>query len=134
MTTYENHKNIVKQLIEDIDEKIRNDKLIERQKIVGFAVSEASVNMIAMLLRKNDLISSGFMINHRYFASKKRALEKLPFDFGSKDRIIEKLIDIEESRNRLCYGRDKSKTDVEKAVKDLFQLKKIIEKQIGEEI
>jgi hypothetical protein len=68
MTTYENHKNIVKNLIEDIDEKIRSQNIIERQKIIGFAVSEASVNLIAILLRKNDLISSGFMINHRYFA------------------------------------------------------------------
>jgi hypothetical protein len=134
MTTYENHKNIVKNLIEDIDEKIRSQNIIERQKIIGFAVSEASVNLIAILLRKNDLISSGFMINHRYFASKKRTIEKLPFDFNNKETIIDLLVNIEEGRQRLCYGKDKSKEEVEKAIKELFQLKKIIEKEIGEEI
>lgn len=134
MTTYENHKHIVKNLIEDIDEKIKSQKIIERQKIIGFTVSEASVNLIAILLRKKDLISSGFMLNHRYFASKKRTIEKLPFDFNNKEKIINLLVNIEEGRQRLCYGKDKSKEEVEKAIKELFQLKKIIEKEIGEEI
>lgn len=134
MTTLEEHKKIINELIEDINEKIRSGLLLERQKIIGFASSEASVNIFAVFLHKNNLISPGFNVNHRFFASVKRARDSFSFDFQKKDEILELLVAQDEFRNKLCYGRDKEDFIAESAVQNLFKLKKIIEGLIGEEI
>ena len=71
MTSLEEHKKIVRELFEDINEKIRAELLLDRQKIVGFAASEASCNLFAIFLHKNNLITPGFNVNHRFFSSEK---------------------------------------------------------------
>jgi hypothetical protein len=134
MTTYEEHKNIVKEFMSDINEKIRADLLSERQKIIGFAASEASVNMFALLLHKKNLISPGFNINHKFFSSIKRAESTFDFKIEDKEKILESLVKQEEFRDKLCYGKSKDKALVEKALENLFVLKKVIEKGLGEEI
>lgn len=134
MTTIENHKDIVKQLIDDINEKIRNNLIVERQKIIGFAASEASKHLLAILLHKKNLVSDGFNVNHRYFSSESRAKRKLGFEFPEKDEIIRLLVSQESSRDKLCYEKDKSKKTVEEAIKNLFELKMVIEKESEEKI
>jgi len=71
MTTIEEHEKIIKEFLDDINEKIKADLLVERQKIIGFAASEAAVNLLAVLLHKKKIIEPSFSINHRYFASSK---------------------------------------------------------------
>ncbi len=134
MASIEEHKKTIKELEEDIEEKIRMGIVAERQKIIGFAASEASVNCFAILLHKKNLISAGFNVNHKWFASAERAKEKFYGDFQHKSKILELLVREEQLRDRLCYGRSKSAEEAEEAVKIFFELKKIIEKEVGEEL
>ena len=127
MPSIEEHEKTAKELIEDIEEKIRLNLIVKRQKIIGFAVSEASTNLFAIFLHKNKLISQGFNINHSFFVSEKRAERTFNFNFSNKKEIIKALVKIEELRNRLCYGRDKESTEVNEAIRLLFQLKNILE-------
>ena len=120
MPSIEEHQKIVKELIDDIEEKIRLGLVFQRQKIIGFAVSEAATNLFALFLHKHALISPGFHINHSFFASTKRAEDTFPFSFDHKEDILKKLIRIEELRNRLCYGRDKEAKEVEEGIELLF--------------
>ena len=76
MTSIEDHKNSIKELIKDINEKIRSDLLVERQKLIGFSASEAACDLFALLLHKKSLISPGFNVNHRFFVSEKSAEER----------------------------------------------------------
>ena len=132
MTTLEEHKKILKELLDDINEKIHLGIAVERQKIVGFAASEASANIFAIYLHKNSLISTGFSINHRFFASDRKAEEAFSFDFPKKAEILEMLVKQEDLRNKLCYGGDKESSTVDSAIKNLFKLKELIEGILGE--
>lgn len=134
MTTIEEHKLILKELFEDLNEKIRADLIEERQKIISFTASEASAHLFAIFLHKLTLISPGFNINHRFFSSIQRANEKFSFDFPDKEKILEFLVKQEQFRHKLCYGRNKDKSIVEEAISNLFELKKLIETIIGDKI
>ena len=134
MTTVENHKDILSELLEDIEEKIRADLILQRQKILGFALSEASAHLLAILLLKKKLVSSGFSINHRFFSSDQRAKERFAFDFPNKGAIIKHMVIQETYRDRLCYGKHKNRNEVEGAIKNLFSLKKAVESVLGEEV
>ncbi len=127
MPSIEEHEKTVKELIEDIEEKIRLGIVSKRQKIIGFAVSEASTNLLALFLHKKNLIEPGFNINHSFFISKKRAEQNFQIDFPEKEEILSILVRIEELRNRLCYGREKEAKEVNEALELLFKLKKILE-------
>jgi len=127
MTTIEEHDRTAKELIEDINEKIKANLLVERQKIVGFSASEAATNLFAVLLHKKNIVEPSFNVNHRYFASEKIANDRFNFNIPSKEEIIGLLIKQEDYRNKLCYGREKSADIVLSAVKNLFELKQLIE-------
>jgi len=129
MASIEEHEKTAKELIEDIEEKIRLNLISKRQKIIGFAVSEASTNLFAIFLHKKNIISPGFHVNHSFFASQKRAEGAFESDFGNKKEIIAKLVRIEELRNRLCYGREKEAKEAQEAISLLFDLKNLLEKQ-----
>ena len=130
MTTIEEHKKIVKEFLDDINEKIKANLLEERQKIIGFASSEASVNLFAILLHKKNFIEPSFSINHRYFASLKIAENKFNFNIHKKQRILSLLINQESYRNKLCYGKEKKAEIVNSAIKNLFELKNLIESEL----
>lgn len=134
VTSITEHKKAVKELEDDIQEKIRLHLLPERQKIIGFAVSEASVNCFALLLHRKRLISEGFSVNHRWFASIERAKEKFPFDFPHKKELLELLVREDQLRERLCYGRTKSSEEAEEAIKTFFEIKKIVKEETGDEL
>ncbi|MEK6906219.1 MAG: hypothetical protein AABW81_01210 [Nanoarchaeota archaeon] len=132
MTTIEEHKKIVKEFLDDINEKIKANLLTERQKIIGFASSEAAVNLFAIFLHKKKIIEPSFSINHRYFASLKIAENKFNFNFINKEKILNLLVDQESYRNKLCYGKEKDADIVNSAVKNLFELKMLIESELEE--
>lgn len=134
MTSIEAHKESVKELVEDVEEKLRAEITIRRQKLIGFACSEAACDLLAILLHKENLIDPGFNVNHRFFASEKISKNKFDFEFPSKNRLIPLLVKQDEYRNLLCYGKPKEKGEVTKCIGNLFEIKKIIEKEIGEEI
>jgi len=134
MTTIEEHQTIVKDMEEDIKEKIRAKLLLRRQKIIGFAASEGSTNCLAFFLHKRNLISSGFNVNHLWFTSEKKAQNKFPFDFPKKKEIFSLLIKQENNRQKLCYGKNKELALVNEAVKNFFEIKTMIETELGEKI
>jgi hypothetical protein len=132
MTTIEEHKKIAKEFLDDINEKIKANLLVERQKIIGFAASEAAVNLLAVFLHKKNLIEPGFNVNHRYFASLKMAENAFNLDFPSKNKILNRLVSQESYRNKLCYGKEKNAEIVNSAIKNLFELKDLIESELEE--
>ncbi len=133
MTSIQEHEETVKELVDDINEKLRAGLLLKRQKLVGFAASEASTNLFAILLHKKELISPGFNVNHKFFASLKRANDVFKENFEKKNELLKLLVEQESFRDKLCYGKAKSEGLVNEAVKNLFELKSLIEKILGEE-
>lgn len=134
MTTLQEHRNIIHAMEDDLKEKIRMNVLADRQNIVGFAVSEGAVNMFAYFLHKKQLISPGFNVKHNIFASQKRAESQFPFLFSHKDELLKALVRVEMLCDRLCYGKKKPEAEVEEAVSLFFQIKKIIENELGEQL
>ena len=106
MTTIDEHKKIVQEFVEDINEKIKAGLLTERQKIIGFSTSEAATNLFAIFLHSKSLIEPSFNLNHRFFASKRIAEKKFDFEIPNKQQLLDLLIKQESYRNQLCYGRD----------------------------
>ncbi|MBS3056593.1 MAG: hypothetical protein J4473_04120 [Candidatus Aenigmarchaeota archaeon] len=134
MTSPEAHKESVRILVEDVKEKLRSETAVHRQKLIGFACSEASCDLLAILLHKKNLIDPGFNVNHRFFVSTKIAASKFDYDFPSKRKLLLLLVNQEEYKNQLCYGKPKEKGVVLKCIENFFEIKKIIEKEVGEEI
>ncbi|MFH1439348.1 MAG: hypothetical protein ABIG89_02200 [Candidatus Woesearchaeota archaeon] len=134
MTSAEEHKIIILHFLDDINEKIRANLLVERQKIIGFSVSEASTNLLEYFLHKKNIITSGFRINHNYFASERRAERYLDFEFPNKKEIIDLMVMIDESRCLLCYGKEKKEELIREAISILIKIKEIIETELGEKI
>ncbi|MBU4070125.1 MAG: hypothetical protein KJ646_04035 [Nanoarchaeota archaeon] len=127
MTSIQEHERKVKELQEDINEKINRSILLERQEVIGFSASELSSNLFAIFLHKKNLINLGFNMNHRFFASVKRANSVFDFEFKNKNKIIELMIKQEEFRNKLCYGKAENIEIVKKALENLNELKQEIE-------
>lgn len=134
MTTVEEHKAAMRSMEDDIKEKVRMGLLEERQALIGFAVSEASVNCLAILLHRKRLITSGFNVNHRFFSSRKRADEHVPFDLPGKDELLGALVRVEQLRDRLCYGKRKPAAEAEEAVGLFFRIKGLVQEALGEEL
>ncbi|PIN90363.1 hypothetical protein COU57_03680 [Candidatus Pacearchaeota archaeon CG10_big_fil_rev_8_21_14_0_10_32_14] len=119
MTTIEEHTKIIKEYIDDINEKIKAGLLVERQEIIRFTFSEAATNLFALYLHKNKLVEPSFSVNHRFFASKRIAELKFNFDFPKKEKLFDLLINQEMFRNKLCYGRSKDEIIVLDDIKNL---------------
>ncbi len=134
MTSPEDHKKAFQQFLEDINEKVRMDLLVNRQKIIGFAASEAATNMLEYFIHKKELVTTGFRANHRYFSSLRKAEEYIHFDFPQKKELLELMIEQERFRDILCYGKEKTKERVEEALLNLQKIKGIIAKELGEEL
>jgi len=133
MTSPEEHKKNIKQFLEDINEKIRAGLLLERQKIIGFASSEAAANLLEYYLHKKNVVSSGFQVNHNFFSSTQRAQHFLDFEFSHKEELISLMIKQEEFRDFLCYGKEKRIEKIEEAISNVNRIKKIILTELGEE-
>ena len=133
MTTEDEHKTIQDELEEDINEKVNRGIIGKRQKLIGFSTSEASANLFARLLHKLKLISPGFNVNHRFFASMEKAKDKFDFDFQNNVEILGLLVKQEQYRDKLCYGKSKDESLVKEAIGNYFKLKELIEKELKEE-
>lgn len=132
MTSIEEHENNIKEFLEDINEKMRAGLLVKRQKIIAFSASEAASNILEMYLHKKNLVSSGFKVNHRYFSSEKQAERFFDFEFKIKKEIIKLMLKQEELRNVLCYGKEKNEDKVKEAINNLYELKNLVESDLGD--
>lgn len=134
MTSLLEHKNNFNQFLDDINEKIRANLLLERQKLIAFAASEAATNLLEYYLHRKDLISSSLTLNHNHFSSEKRASRTLEFDFPHKKEILDLMVKQEKLRDLLCYGKEKQVDKVLEAINNVQNLKKIIARELGEEL
>ena len=123
----EDHLRNIKESLEVIEESIQKG-IKERQRNIGFNSSVASVEMLEVLLHKNNLIDPGAMLKHEWFSSIRRVNERLPFNFPEKEKIIELIIDIEDKRNLLCYGKLQSEETIKSVLYSFNQLKDILNK------
>ena len=119
----ESHLKNLKESIEVIEESIEKG-LVERQRNIGFNASAACIDMLEILLHKNDLIDPGFIIKHEWLKSANKIKEKFPFDFPKKNEIIGLISRIEEKRDILCYGKPQKLEIIRKVIDDFNTLKK----------
>lgn len=84
------------------------------QRIVGLHASRGIVELLSAYLHKQKLIDEGFQINHRWFKTDKVS-EKLP-EFENKNRIINKIVELELLSEQLSYGSPKPAEMIEKAL------------------
>ncbi len=134
MTSVQEHRNSVRELVNEIMEKLRSGLLVERQKVIGFSASEAACDLFALVLHRRGLIDPGFNVNHRFFASAKMAEERFPFAFPEKAKLLPLLMEQERFRSLLCYGKAKDEATVRTAIDNLFAIKRMVEAALGEEV
>lgn len=120
----ENHVRNLKESLNLIEESIEKG-LVERQRTIGFNTSAASADMLEILLHKKSLIDQGFVIKHQWLKSKNQIKEKLPFDFSSKNKILDLMLKIEEKRNILCYGKPQKEESILEVLDSFNHLKKL---------
>lgn len=116
------HKRNLKESLDVLRECIEKG-LKDRQRTVGFHASTAACDMLEMLLHKKNLIDPGAVIKHDWFASERSAKEHLPFEFPNKEQILKLMINIENKRNILCYGKQQTDDFIEEVINSLNILK-----------
>src|SRR3989338_5989573 len=131
MTSIEEHKKAIASLLKDIEDKVKADTIVEMQKLIGFSCSEAACNLFALLLHRKNLITAGFNVNHRFFASGKTAGKKFAFEFPKKAELLNLLVKQENFRELICYGREKERPLIEDCIKNAHTIKKIVEEVLG---
>lgn len=122
----DHHKRAIKESLEIIKESIDRG-LIERQRTIGFHCSVAAVDILELYLHSKNLVDPGASIKHDFFSSEKKALSKIKVEFENKARIIKLLVEIENKRNLLCYGKGQSKEYIEKYLGLFNALRKIFD-------
>ena len=124
----EDHKESFNEHKETIFTWAIDTKGIERsQRIIGLHASRAILDLLQIKLQKENKITSGTMLNHRWFKSL-RVKEKLP-DFEDKDKIIEDIVELELLCENLSYGSKKTSNEINKTL-ELF---KKLEQKLSDE-
>ena len=118
----EAHLKNLKESIEVIEECIEKG-LAERQRTIGFSASAACADMLEILLHKHSLIDPGFTIKHEWLKSKNKIKEKFPFDFPSKNELLNLIFKIEEKRDILCYGKPQKAEVIQEILTNFNKLK-----------
>ena len=127
----ESHKRTVRESLDVIKESM--DKgVVRRQRTIGFHCSAAIMDMLEIYLHSRNLIGPGTKIQHDFFSSERKAFERLPKDFENKKKIISLFVQIEKSRNTLCYGKEQDKGYIE-AYMELFSKARQIFDSMGVE-
>ncbi len=81
----EHHLRNLRESAEAIDLAIQRG-VEDRQRTIGFHASAAAADIYEIILHKLNLISSGFIVKHEWFASKNKIEDKLPYEFPKKRR------------------------------------------------
>jgi hypothetical protein len=126
--------------LENLEESIREIKnavkegLEKKQRTIGFHTSSAAIDMLEIILHKNNLIDPGFIIKHEWINSKNKIEEKLSFKFLKKEEILQHIIKIESARNKFCYGKRQKEDVLEKIVDEFNKLKDLFAEVSGYEL
>jgi len=122
----EAHRRAIRESIEMIEECVQVGAG-ERQRTIGFHCSVAASDILELYLHSQNLIGPGTAIKHEFFASERKANERLPFDFSSKNAIIKLMIEIESKRNALCYGRPQPAEAIAEVIRTFNKLRKLFD-------
>ncbi len=120
------HKKAVRESLEVINESIDRG-ILERQRTIGFHCSAALVDILEIYLHSKNLITPGTNIKHTFFSSERKAMEKLSVEFEHKSEIIRLLAEVEDRRNRLCYGKEQSKEYLEGYIELFNKVKRVFD-------
>lgn len=123
----EDHLRNFKESFSVVKESIEKG-LQKRQRNIGFNVSVGSIDLLEAFLHKKQLLNPGSVIKHEWFSSVRRVNERLNFDFPQKDKITDLLIQIEEKRSLLCYGKPQPEELIEKTLEKFYELIEILKK------
>ena len=74
-------------------------------------------------MHKHSLIDPGFTIKHEWLKSKNKIKEKFPFDFPSKNELLNLIFKIEEKRDILCYGMAQKAEVIQEILTNFNKLK-----------
>lgn len=129
----ESHLQNLKESIREVDLAVI-ENLLQKQRTLGFHTSAGAIDILEIILHKNNLIDPGFVIKHEWFSSKRKIKEKFPFDFPHKKEIISLIERIEGIRNILCYGKRQDEEILEKLIHDFNKLKQIFLEVTGYEL
>jgi hypothetical protein len=123
----EGHRRAVRESLEEIKEAVQKG-VMERQRTIGFHCSVAAADMLEMFLHEQNLIDPGTTIKHEFFASVRKAEERLPAEFPEKDVIIGLMVELESKRNALCYGRPQPKENIEQYLLTFNKLRRVFDR------
>jgi len=138
MTTIEEHKNKIREHLEEIDDAIEEG--IEKKPVtLGFHCSACAIQYLEFYLHITQSIPIGKVIKHDWFkrpqtSQKKEPLieRKLPVSFKEKEIIYDLIYNLEEERNILMYGKP-SKEQIIKILSTFLKIKEIFIKLLGKE-
>ena len=99
------------------------------QRTVGLNISRCAIELLAIYLHEKALISEGKQLNHRWFKSM-NVLKKLP-EFPERENLIEKMVQLENTTEKLSYGSKKPVEMIEEAVRLFLDIESHIGKLRG---
>ncbi len=118
----ESHYANLQESLEEIEDAIKKG-IAKKQRTIGFHTSAAAADIYEIILHRKNLITTGSLVKHDWFAAKNKIKAKLPYEFPEKEEIIGLIITIEEKRNILCYGRPRSEEEIKKVLDAFNKLK-----------
>ena len=105
--------------------------VLSHQKRIGFCLSEGIKEIIEEYLKKENVLKSGFKIDHRIFKKKKENVKEIlsnkitsPIESLSKiDKLLDVAYKIESKRNDLVYGKPTSESTLFELIKLFLEIK-----------
>lgn len=131
MTSIEEHKNKIREYLEEIEDAI--DQGAEKKPAtIGFHCSACALQLLEVYLRVTNKIPIGKILKHDWFKKphsyqKVEPLidKKLPLDFPKKQEIYDLIYTLEEERTSLVYGKPE-KEQVKKVLSTFSNLKELL--------
>lgn len=121
----DSHRRALHESLKAIERSIQ-DGLDKNQRAIGFHCSAAAIDLLEIHLHQEGSLSVSAGIKHDWFASTRKAEQKIPFDFTKKREVVKLICSLEEKRNLLIYGKEQSRTFIEgyltlfNSIKELF--------------
>jgi len=99
------------------------------QRIIGLTASRAIIELLSIYLHETRRLDIGGSINHRWLSSIKQAERNIPL-FPEKERILPKMVELENACTNLAYGGPQRSEDVKLAIKLFQELERAIENML----
>ncbi|MEK6887926.1 MAG: hypothetical protein AABX14_03200 [Candidatus Aenigmatarchaeota archaeon] len=120
----EEHKRALKESLEEIRFAIQQG-IDKKQRTLGFNCSLAAIDMLEIYLHSKGLLDPGAMIKHEFFSSVTKAKDRLKSNFENKDNIIRSMVELENKRNILIYGKKQKHEILENYIETFNKIKKL---------